>query len=532
MTYTFNSTKLQSIYVENYKAFQKAYIPIKPITIFIGANSVGKSSITQLLLLLKQTANSYYINESPLKLYGEDVNLGNPLNLFRKMNVSNPIKIQLGIKSPDLQESLKTKADNFIEDIKDIARYIPEEAFYELSKTEITSPDDFNNYITSFGEMIKKYSNSFFSTRIKELLKRRTNINPYESDSTNNENVKRAFVLLYKLKEYLDNDLFYFSFSLSYENKELNINEVCISSDKHVLFKLTITKYGDTQIESDLIDVKTFESDQIENHFYKRRSIFTCFVEDYNKNENQDTTMVSYLNSIIVESLKELCSVFSNDRVNYVSPLRAHPKRYYMLDKAYTNQSLNTLDGDAIAEVIKDNPVLKRRVNLWLQRFDLAVDIEEFKEIIHHLKVQQNNLSLDIPDVGFGISQVLPVIIQGFLSASNASLIIEQPEIHLHPKMQADLADLFINFIQGLKDKRLIIETHSEYILKRLRRRIAEQRLITNNDVSICLFCAKKNHEGSYIEPLKIADKGYFEWPEEFYGGELYNDTIQFLKYQ
>ena len=105
------------------------------------------------------------------------------------------------------------------------------------------------------------------------------------------------------------------------------------------------------------------------------------------------------------------------------------------------------------------------------------------KDIIHQIVVKQNSLDLDITDVGFGVSQVLPVIIQGFLSKERSITLVEQPEIHLHPKMQADLADLFIdiainkNVKKGSSSKYLIIETHSEYLLKRLRRRISENKI-------------------------------------------------------
>ncbi|MCL3781386.1 hypothetical protein EMN47_13430 [Prolixibacteraceae bacterium JC049] len=203
-----------------------------------------------------------------------------------------------------------------------------------------------------------------------------------------------------------------------------------------------------------------------------------------------------------------------------------------MLDKDKINLTLDTLDGDAIADVLKDNSRIKTSVNNWLEKFNLAVDVEEFKEVIHHLKVKQNNLNLDITDVGFGISQILPVIIQGFLSPSNSTTIIEQPEIHLHPKIQAELADLFIDIVKkSSKDKKIIIETHSEYLLKRLRRRISEG-VISPKDVAICLFNPSNGEESAYINEIEIEEKGFFDWPLEFYGGELLKDTTEFLKNQ
>ena len=182
-----------------------------------------------------------------------------------------------------------------------------------------------------------------------------------------------------------------------------------------------------------------------------------------------------------------------------------------MLDKANANLSIDTFDGDSIAEVLKENKDLSLKVNKWFNKFGFDISVDNVEDIIHKLKVLQNDLSLDITDVGFGISQVLPVIIQGYLSKKDSLTIIEQPEIHLHPKMQAELADLFIEICSDLKEdekveknkvvpakysieKYLVIETHSEYLLKRLRRRIAEGR-IKSDDVVIYSF--EKSEDGN-----------------------------------
>ena len=65
------------------------------------------------------------------------------------------------------------------------------------------------------------------------------------------------------------------------------------------------------------------------------------------------------------------------------------------------------------------------KVNKWLNKFNLTVSVEDVKEIIHRLKINQNDLNLDITDVGFGISQVLPIIVQGFLAKNNSFTIIK-----------------------------------------------------------------------------------------------------------
>lgn len=117
------------------------------------------------------------------------------------------------------------------------------------------------------------------------------------------------------------------------------------------------------------------------------------------------------------------------------------------MDRGHVSSSLDTLDGDSITEILKDQKYIKELVNTWLRHFKLEIDVETVEEIIHKLKVNQNGLSLDITDVGFGISQLLPVIVQGFYTPMDSLTIIEQPEVHLHPRMQADLGDLFIDIV-------------------------------------------------------------------------------------
>lgn len=165
----------------------------------------------------------------------------------------------------------------------------------------------------------------------------------------------------------------------------------------------------------------------------------------------------------------------------------------------------------------------------------MKVTVKEFKDIIHNIKIHQNDLDLDITDVGFGISQVLPILVQGFLSNNKSLTLIEQPEIHLHPKMQADLADLFIEIIKLATDKKgktrksLLIETHSEYLLKRLRRRISEGKL-SSKDIAIYFIEPrdKDNKDSAVIKNVEISKDGSFDWPKDFYMTEFEDDMAYY----
>ena len=137
---------------------------------------------------------------------------------------------------------------------------------------------------------------------------------------------------------------------------------------------------------------------------------------------------------------------------------------------------------------------------------------------------------VDIPDVGFGISQVLPVIVQSFYAPAGSIIFIEQPELHLHPRAQAHLADLFIEVLtlrEGGKERgiQLIIETHSEHFLYRLQRRIAEcQAEHPISSSKVAAYFAHSTGSESTLEALRLDEYGNIaNWPEDFFGNSMYD---------
>jgi energy-coupling factor transporter ATP-binding protein EcfA2 len=136
---------------------------------------------------------------------------------------------------------------------------------------------------------------------------------------------------------------------------------------------------------------------------------------------------------------------------------------------------------------------------------------------------------VNVAAMGEGISQILPIIAVALLQRSRECLLVEQPEVHLHPALQADLADLFIEMAMK-EGRQVIVETHSEHILLRIRRRVAEatrnqgKGLLKPDQVSI-LFVEKKGPE-STVRRLEMNGKGHFEeWPDGFFD-EAYQEAM------
>jgi predicted ATPase len=137
---------------------------------------------------------------------------------------------------------------------------------------------------------------------------------------------------------------------------------------------------------------------------------------------------------------------------------------------------------------------------------------------------------VDIPDVGFGVSQVLPVLVQCFYAPHNSIILMEQPEIHLHPSAQSALADVMIDVVSSKENGvnrniQLIIETHSEHFLRRLQRRIAEDA-ISKEQVSA--YFADITKMPAALEALQFDSDGNIRnWPENFFGDEMEDITAQ-----
>jgi hypothetical protein len=132
-----------------------------------------------------------------------------------------------------------------------------------------------------------------------------------------------------------------------------------------------------------------------------------------------------------------------------------------------------------------------------------------------YLRDVEGRTNLSLRDVGVGISQVLPVLALAYGSKEQL-VAIEQPEIHLHPALQADLADVFIEAALGESKNTFILETHSEHLILRLMRRIREGKL-SPDDVGVMYI--EPMADSSRILELRIDEEGDFidEWPGGFF---------------
>lgn len=255
-----------------------------------------------------------------------------------------------------------------------------------------------------------------------------------------------------------------------------------------------------------------------------------------------DITMARFKNAgFMADFALSTESILAN--LFYLGPLRNHPQRIYQWS-GETPSSVGHMGETTIAAILaaqvngremnrapkKAKQGFAEFIAAWLK--DLGV-IHEFavrpvaagrKEYEVLVKTHAKAAEVKITDVGFGVSQVLPALVQAFYAPPHSTVWMEQPEIHLHPQVQAELADVFISATQARengKDRnvQLIVESHSEHFLNRLQRRVAEG-LISSDDVAV-YFCRRAG-ASTELEPLRLNMFGEIEnWPENFFGDEM-----------
>lgn len=530
---------INSISFKNYKAFSSGSLELKPITILLGSNSSGKSSLLQLFLLIEQTMNNPEPYESALKLNGRFINLGEDENLIKDKDLSKTLNIEFSFKALPYIQKLQLLLKTVDHQLTQIGRMIERIKNKESDQLDILEYTIFNKQYESFINEVQsiEYSHQPIES---EIYKNKSLIFDYmishhnflfedfaDKKITTNQKLsiyKDIFTFLEPLKNlYSESGVLGYNLKYNPQTRKIEVEEQYVEINNKSLIKFT-----SKDISSDILDFELLKKHS--------DSLVNSFEYDALKLDEKSKNSVSrYIVFLLNEAYNIVADNFENKNINYVSPLRAHPQRYYLLDEANINTSLNTQSGTSLAEILKKNTQINSRVNTWLKKFGLKVTVKEFKDIIHNIKIHQNDLDLDITDVGFGISQVLPILVQGFMSNNRSLTLIEQPEIHLHPKMQADLADLFIDIVKLAADKKgkikksLLIETHSEYLLKRLRRRISEGKL-SSKDIAIYFIEPrdKDNKDSALIKNIEISKDGSFEWPKDFYITEFEDDMTYF----
>ena len=446
------------ISIENFKSIRKLHnFEIKPLTILSGVNSSGKSSFVQLLLILKQTIELNSANQ-PFNLSGEYTKVRN----FKDV-----------ISYKDLKRKLKVS--------------------FEFSKSEFNQIDEIKSV-------------SIFNT-----FSDYTCLIEIEYDLNQNDEV---YIPIFSIKfTFVEEKEIFIVFKANHDNNTFSIDTNSAIFEDNLFFnKPTIVNIEYSSIYPDKYESKKLESIKIGD-----------------KEAVEEEFSIEAINII---DIKSIINTFLQN-ISYIKPIREEPKDEYVFSKNYKNIGSK---GEFVAQILEEKAkqtitfykiveqengityeensnTLIEAVKYWVcDVFKIAKDIKTKKinDIYKIILTDKTGLETTIRHVGFGISQLLPIIVEGIRMPKNGTLIIEQPEIHLHPKIQNQLYD----FLYGLTllGKKIIVETHSSHFITRMRRRIAEDESDKMDDQISLTFI-----EDNIFRTIGLNDFGGLDYyPEDF----------------
>ena len=545
---------ISQITICGFKSYlEKMEIKTTGCTVITGINSSGKSTILQALTLFRQTQNTEGLNQAGFKLNGSLVQLGNSSDVLSASlnDKTSAIGIRASLGESKVSFLYQFSKQELETDLLHFSMFrIESDASYtfeldESNSDEFSLLNEFSIYnvnkrkfkVTGIRPESQVISKTGYAVEQKLHIARELLLFsvPYIEDGLSEIQLTNAqerliiadirerlqfeeslAILLSSLKEIREfsercesGDPAFHDFSKFYTDEIEGLNQILGKQTLPILFHLI----GELEFEDLIVHFRGLAADKI------KQSIVLDTEDDF------------------VKTIGALTSSVANT-IFYLGPLRESPKL------SYSNTLPNTkfvgvsgqdfvaalhINRDKVVEVahpdaIGEEPLrmsLKAAFSDLLRYLGVCEDVEIEDNGAYGLRPQvvfgenikpQKSL---YTNVGIGVSQIAPLLLQILLIDRDDCLLIEQPELHLHPAIQFKLGRLL--FAQISLGKQIIIETHSEHIINALRISVARNDL-SPDQVSLYFVTKPMESSGSIAEEIKVEENGFFsEWPSGFF---------------
>jgi hypothetical protein len=501
---------LTGIRLSNFKAFgEPETVPLGPVTLIYGPNSAGKSSVIQSILLLRQSLQGSIASDRQLLFSGDDTDLGSYRSALFQHNTNKSMALgysfssprRTGQRRPPLPQS-GVRALDFEMDL------IEREGAGNSGEAWIT------------GVKFSLSDNNMRPIRLKRIV---------DKDSPNVRADGFHKVGLFQIK---DTESLIGLLRLSELTGATRTLPLALRRRPEANNRIEESKRKQTENElSDSIkDVRFLDYGLIPSR------------PDYTSLSNEKGELLPSASVFLGpwNPLDAFRQEFSNELslVSYLGPLRSPPARHYLVsgsDRATVGSR-----GERMPQLL----YRRRRdilpiINDKLSQFGIpyTMDVQNVGnsltgDIIAISLSDQNGIIVSPSDVGFGIGQLLPILVEGLVSRGR-TICVEQPEIHLHPRLQAHVADFLIETaklhggaaraaarLTGSRDyggNQWIVETHSEAIILRMQTLIKKKE-IPPAFLSV-LYIQPTDIRGARVLRLRLDEEGDFidEWPDGFF---------------
>ena len=272
------------------------------------------------------------------------------------------------------------------------------------------------------------------------------------------------------------------------------------------------------------------EKEQVKYKVIRNQKLSLDMLEALTENElNELETISIYTTNIPPVILLQMCehaisnkkeafpSRFPTFDITPIAPIRSKPKKTYDEPGIVENSEGDHIPYE-IRRIFKEYPNFFQNINNFGIRSGMfkKIDIKEYgktDDAPFRMNFVLNKKPINISNIGYGVSQVLPIL-YNIYTKNNTNITIQQPEVHLHPRAQAALGDIFFDLSKGKSKNRLIVETHSDYIIDRFRQK--QRKSPVKSDVHVLFFLREKGE--NKIFTINIDDNGNYDenQPKEF----------------
>ena len=510
---------LREYRLTNFKAFgETVTIPIRPLTLIFGANSSGKSSIFQSMLLLKQTLEEAKNPEIALLLKGSLVDLGAYRDFVHRHETERNFEFGARFDSEEAQ------------------------SHHLVEKISKWAEADDSGLSVQFSYDQKKHATTLVHVGIAPGGERQPIISYFPHNDTEqimidadtefwrcwwNDLKSKVVVYLEYLSSRDDGE----ARDFAQQWDEIAARDFAQQWDR-------ISEQGLDYIKN---NIKRFRA-SYENFLPAPFPLFYVFGE---KDIEPPPIPSRFISSELKKEIfygepdinpitQSICDIFRSilKDLLYLGPVRSQPERYHIFSgdtPDYVGQS-----GEHLPSLLFKRPELLEQTNDDLERLNvkyrLKLDKLQYEDAsssnVFSLRLVDTRTKIyaNLRDVGFGISQVLPIVMQSGLSEKK-TLLIEQPEIHLHPAHQAELGDMFIRSAKE-RGNTLLLETHSEHLLLRIMRRMREtstgelpEGALAVRPEDVMVLFVESDGSQSIVREMPLNERGELvkAWPGGFF---------------